>query len=100
MITLKAICLAAGLTDCGIVMEVYGGGKSLGQGLVTFAEVSAKLSNESGLKPYIISKEDFEKIFNNRNFDFDIEIVLPNEPDNPIPGCPVQNFQFITKWKL
>lgn len=100
MITLKAICLAAGLTDCGIVTEVYGDGKSLGQGLVTFAEVAEKLSNESGLKPYIISKEDFDKIFNSRNFDFDIEIVLPNEPDQPIPGCKVDKFEFVTKWSI
>jgi hypothetical protein len=100
MITLKAICLAAGLTDCGIVTEVYGDGKPLGKGLVTFAEVSAKLSNESGLKPYLISKEDFEKIFNSNNFQFDVTIVLPNDPDNPIPGCKAHNFQFVTKWKL
>jgi hypothetical protein len=100
MITLKAICLAAGLTDCGIVTEVYGDGKSLGEGLVTFAEVSEKLSNESGLKPYLIPKADFEKIFNSNNFDFDVTIVLPNEPDDPIPGCKAEKFEFVTRWGL
>lgn len=100
MITLKAICLAAAVTDCGIVTEVFQAGKSQGQGIVTFAEVSQKLASESGLRAYVIPKTDFLKVFQSKEINFDVQIVLPNEPDKPQPECKADKFEFVIKWVL
>lgn len=100
MITIKAFCLAAGLVDCGIVMDVFQNGQNKGQGLITFSEVSQKLASETGLTAYTIPKKDFEKIFKSDAFDFDVEIVLPNQPDKPQPECKADKFEFVTRWSL
>jgi len=100
MITLKAICLAAAITDCGIVTEVFQSGKSIGNGIVTFSDVSQKLASESGLKAFVIPKADFLKIFQSKAINFDVQIVLPNEPDKPQPECKADKFEFVTKWVL
>jgi len=101
MITLKAICLAAAITDCGIITEVFQDGKSIGQGIVTFEEVAQKIANESGLKTFTIPKDDFLKIFQSDAIDFDVEIVLPNDPEQPQPECDAsKKFEFVTKWNL
>lgn len=100
MITLKAICLAAAVTDCGIVTEVWQNGKSLGNGIVTFAEVSQKLASETGLRAFTIPKNDFLKIYQSESLNFDVDIVLPNEPDKPQPECKADKFEFVTRWTL
>jgi hypothetical protein len=100
MITLKAFCLSVGLTNCGIVTEVFQNGKSLGDGLVTFSEVSQTLASETGLRAFTIPKADFLKIFESDAFEFDVELVLPNDPDKPQPECKADKFEFVTKWNL
>lgn len=100
LVTLKAFCIAAGVTDCGILVDVKGDGKDIGKGLVTHAEVADVLSSETGYRPFVINKSDFEKVFNSQTFNFDVTIVLPNEPDNPIEACKADKFEFITRWEL
>ena len=101
MITLKAICLAAAVTDCGIVTEIFQDGKSIGQGIVTFEAVAQKLASESGLPAFTIPKKDFLTVFQSNAIDFDVQIVLPNEPDKPQPQCDAsKKFEFVTRWSL
>lgn len=99
-LTVRAVCVTKGELDCGIIQNVYQGGKNLGEGIVTHSETADVLSSETGLKSYLIPKDDFYKIWDSGIFEFDIEFVLPNDPVDPVKCDTGGNFEFVTRITL
>lgn len=98
-LAVKAVCVTQGELDCGIRQNIFSGGKDLGEGIVTHKDAADILSSETGLTSYIIPRDDFYKIWDSGIYEFDIEFVLPNEPDKPVK-CETGSFEFVTRISL
>ena len=99
-VTVKAFCLTSAYEHCGFVKEIWIDGKSEGMGIITYQEIAAELSSETKLTAYVIPREDFDRVWRSTEvFEWDIEVVRPNSPQDPVV-CRPGNYEFVTRYSL